>query len=266
MFSCQGAAYARPMPLDAAVLRENLLDYGVRTLWAILVGALAVLVARAVRRTTIRALARGRAQANVTVLLGNLTQLVVLLVGLLAILAIYTQGAFGWILTTVGALGIVVGLALQDLLKNFFAGVWVLIERPFGIGDTIEVAGHAGVVDQISFRTTQLRTADGRLVIVPNGTLMTEPVVNVTRFPTRRGACWLIVAVDAPAPSPDEVRDALARANSVAHDPAPALELQSVSDGQARYRVTFWAADREGALAAAVGALRERFPNADVHG
>ncbi len=266
MFSCQGAAYARPMPLDAAVLRENLLDYGVRTLWALLVGALAVLVARAVRRASMRALARGHAEANATVLLGNLTQLVVLLVGLLVILAIYTQGAFGWILTAVSALGIVVGLALQDLLKNFFAGVWVLIERPFRIGDTIEVAGYTGVVDEISFRTTHLRTADGRLVIVPNGTLMTGPVVNVTRFPTRRGACWLIVDAAAPPPSPDEVRDALARASGVAGEPAPSLELRSVSDGKARYRVTFWAADQEGALAVAVGALRERFPNAEVHG
>src|SRR4029077_5075678 len=85
------------MPLDPAVLRDNLLDYGARTFWALVVAALALPIARAVRGLTMRSLARNRAQANVTVLLGNLAQLTVITIGILLILAIYTQGAFGWI-------------------------------------------------------------------------------------------------------------------------------------------------------------------------
>src|SRR5437763_2718467 len=119
------------MPLDPATVRDNILDYGARTFWALVVAAVALLIARAVRGVTMRALARNRAQANVTVLLGNLAQLTVIVVGVLLILAIYTQGAFGWILTSFSVVGIVIGLSLQDILKNFFAGVWVLVERPF---------------------------------------------------------------------------------------------------------------------------------------
>src|SRR5439155_1257118 len=96
----------------------------------------------------LRALARNRAQANVTILLGNIAQLLVFTIGVLVILAIYTQGAFGWILTSFSVVGIVIGLSLQDILKNFFAGIWVLVERPFRIGDTIEVSGHTGVVEE----------------------------------------------------------------------------------------------------------------------
>jgi len=255
------------VPLDPAVVGPTLLDYGARTFWALLVGALTLLVARAVRSVTMRALARHRAHGNVTVLLGNLSQLAVIIIGALAIIAIYTRDAFGWILGSFSIVGLVVGLSLQDILKNFFAGVWVLVERPFRIGDTIDVTGFQGTVEEISFRTTQLRTADGREVIVPNGTFMTSPVVNLTRFPTRRLAAWLALPEDKGALSADDVRTALAKVDGISPEPAPQVELRSIDgDGKAQYLVTFWSADSDSALARALGALRARFPQGEVHG
>src|SRR5205823_8935177 len=131
------------MPVDASLVG----DYATRTIWALLVVVGALLLARALRRATMRMLARSRAQANVTILLGNLAQVVVMVVAILAVLAIYTRDAFGWFLTSFSVIGLVVGLSLQDILKNFFAGIWVLVERPFRIGDTIEVGGQTGVVE-----------------------------------------------------------------------------------------------------------------------
>jgi len=212
-----------------------------------------------------RMLARSRAQANVTILLGNLAQLAIITVGILAIVAIYTRDAFGWILTSFSVVGLVIGLSLQDILKNFFAGVWVLVERPFRIGDTIEVSGHTGVVEEIAFRTTQLRTMDGHEVIVPNGSFMTESVVNLTRFPTRRAAAWLVVPAEVSL-SVDDVRGALAGAEGVSNEPPPTVELRGVADAKARYLVTFWASDRDAALAQTLAALRARFPQSEVHG
>jgi small-conductance mechanosensitive channel len=180
------------------------------------------------------------------------------------ILAIYTQGAFASILASFSVVGIVIGLSAQDILKNFFAGVWVLIERPFRIGDSIEVTGYTGTVEEIAFRTTQLRTEDGREVIVPNGTFMTSAVVNLTRFPTRRAAAWLVLPADEKAVTTDEVREALAQIDGVSPEPPPSVELRSVADGKAQYLVTFWAASRDAALAQAVRALRARFPQGDV--
>ena len=252
------------MPLDPAVVRDNLLDYGARTFWALVVAAITLLVARAVRGVTMRALARNRAQANVTVLIGNLAQLTVIAIGALLILAIYTQGAFAWILTSFSVVGIVIGLSAQDILKNFFAGIWVLIERPFRIGDSIEVTGYTGTVEGISFRTTQLRTEDGREVIVPNGTFMTAAVANLTRFPTRRASAVLVLPADEKAITTEEIRAALAKADGVSPEPPPSLELRSVADGKAQYLVTFWAANRDAALAQALRALRARFPQGDV--
>src|SRR5216684_4472875 len=217
--------------MDPLALRDTLLDYTVRTLWSVVV---ALVIARAVRLTTMRQLVRHRAHGNATILLGNLAQLGVIILGLLIVLAIYTQGAFGWILTSFSVVGIVIGLSLQDILRNFFAGVWVLVERPFRIGDTIDVSGYTGLVEEISFRTTQLRTADGRQVIIPNGDFMTKPVVNLTRFPLRRGVVYLTLDA-ATELATDDVKAAVASVSAIARDPAPAVDLLRVTNGKARY-------------------------------
>ncbi len=253
------------MPLDPATL-ETARDYAVRTVWALLVVAVALLLARIVRASAMRSLARHRAQANATILLGNVAQVLVLALGTLVVLAIYTQGAFGWILTSFSAIGIVVGLSLQDILKNFFAGVWILVEGPFRIGDEIEITGYAGEVQEISFRTTQLRTADGRQVVVPNGTLMTSPLVNLSRYPLRRASVWLALPADEVGDAnAAAMRAALADVAEIAADPAPSVELRSVADDQAQLLVTFWAKEREAGVAAALSAVRARFPHGEVH-
>jgi small-conductance mechanosensitive channel len=250
------------MPLDGTLL----LDYATRTVWALLVIVVCLLFARALRRTTMRVLARSRAQANVTILLGNLAQVTVIVLGILGVLAIYTKDAFGWILTSFSVIGLVIGLSLQDILKNFFAGVWVLVERPFRIGDTIEVGGSSGVVEEIAFRTTMLKTADGREVIVPNGVFMTSSVTNLTRFPLRRGTLWLIVDDREKPIAADDIRAAVAGVPGLAKDPQPSVELRSVTDGRAHYLIGFWAADRDIVASAAIAALRARFPQGEVHG
>ncbi|HEY8808158.1 MAG TPA: mechanosensitive ion channel domain-containing protein [Candidatus Limnocylindria bacterium] len=250
--------------MDPAALRDTLVEYTIRTLWAAVVVVVTLVIARAVRSVTMRQLSRHRAHGNATILLGNLAQLGVIVLGVLIVLAIYTQGAFGWILTSFSVVGIVIGLSLQDILRNFFAGVWVLVERPFRIGDSIEVSGYTGLVEEISFRTTQLRTADGRQVIVPNGDFMTKPVVNLTRFPLRRGVVFL--TLDAAGElSTDAVKAAIASVDAIAHDPAPSVELRRVMNGKARYQITFWAPDHDAGVAAAVAAIRKHFPDGEVH-
>ena len=213
-----------------------------------------------------RVLARSRAQANVTILLGNLAQVTIIVLGILGVLAIYTKDAFGWILTSFSVIGLVIGLSLQDILKNFFAGVWVLVERPFRIGDTIEVSGSAGVVEEIAFRTTMLKTADGREIIVPNGIFMTSSVTNLTRFPLRRGTLWLIVDDREKPIAADDIRAPLAGVPGIAMEPEPNVELRSVTDGRAHYLIGFWAANRDMVASSAIAALRARFPQGEVHG
>jgi hypothetical protein len=93
---------------------------------------------------------------------------------------------------------------------------------------------------------------------------MTSAVVNLTRFPTRRASAWLVLPADEKSVTAEDVRAALAKVEGVAPDPPPSVELRSVAEGKAQYLVTFWAANRDAAVAQAVRALRARFPQGDV--
>src|SRR5439155_22981260 len=91
MFACQGTPYSRRVPLDPETVRANLLDYGGRTFWALLVAIAALFVARGVRAATMRPPARHRAEADRTILPRNLAQGDGNVLGLLGLLAVLPQ-------------------------------------------------------------------------------------------------------------------------------------------------------------------------------
>jgi small-conductance mechanosensitive channel len=93
---------------------------------------------------------------------------------------------------------------------------------------------------------------------------MTSAVANLTRFPTRRASAVLVLPADEKAITADDIRAALAKADGVSPEPPPSVELRGVAEGKAQYLVTFWAANRDAALAQALRALRARFPQGDV--
>lgn len=80
-------------------------------------------------------------------------------------------------LTGLGILGFTVGFALQDVSKNFVAGLLLLLQQPFAIDEFIEVAGFSGRVTAISMRATALTMEDGKVVLIPNATVFTSPIV-----------------------------------------------------------------------------------------
>lgn len=87
-------------------------------------------------------------------------------------------------LAGLGIAGLAVGLALQDTLANFFAGIYLLADRPVRIGDDIKVVGEEGRVEEVGWRSTRLITWDNRLVVLPNKLLTEQVIVNYSR-PTR---------------------------------------------------------------------------------
>ena len=86
----------------------------------------------------------------------------------------------GPVLAIIGAAGFVIAFALQNSLSNFASGILMLIYRPFDIGDMIQVAGTLGKVESMSLLSTQLRTPDNQLVIVPNNSVWGDVIINVT--------------------------------------------------------------------------------------
>ena len=90
------------------------------------------------------------------------------------------------IVTAAGVGTVAIGLAFQDLLRNVLAGIWLLLEQPFRLGDTITVLDQTGAVQNITLRTTTLRTGAGALAILPNLTVFTGIVINSSHYDTRR--------------------------------------------------------------------------------
>lgn len=122
---------------------------------------------------------------NGAVLLGRLTSIAIYLAAGIAILASLGVSGTG-LLTFLGAGTVALGLALQDVLKNFFSGVFLLMERPFRVGDFIRIRDVEGEVQGIDIRTTLVRVNDGSLVMIPNSLVFTEILTNRSKSGTRR--------------------------------------------------------------------------------
>jgi len=90
------------------------------------------------------------------------------------------------VLALIGAVGLVVGLALQGTLSNFASGVLILIYRPFDVNDLIEVGGDSGRVDSMTLLSTAIRTLDNKLIIIPNNSVWGDSITNVTGSDNRR--------------------------------------------------------------------------------
>lgn len=86
----------------------------------------------------------------------------------------------------VGAAGLAIGLALQGSLSNFASGILLISLKPFKAGDFVEIAGTAGVVEEVHVFSTQLRTGDNKTVIIPNGGITNGTITNYSAKPTRR--------------------------------------------------------------------------------
>jgi small-conductance mechanosensitive channel/CRP-like cAMP-binding protein len=172
------------------------------------------------------------------------TGIVYLLVALVAMHAIGVEP--GSILTTSALLTAVVGLALQDTLGNLVSGLALQMQRPFDVGDWVEIdTSHAGQVTEVTWRATSIRTLDHVEVILPNAMLAKAAIRNYSR-PTKVSRRRVPVGVTYGA-SPDEVKAILASAATdvpgVLADPAPRARTRTFGDSAINYEVLFFTDD-----------------------
>jgi small-conductance mechanosensitive channel len=144
-------------------------------------------------------------------------------------------------LAGLGIIGFTVGFALQNIMQNFVAGVILLVQQPFKVGDAINVADYAGTILAIDLRTTEMRTFDGRIVILPNATVLSSAIENYTRADRRRVDLPVGVAYDS---DPERVRGlVLEEVRSVAgfvEEPAPMVVFHTFGGSSVDLNVYFW--------------------------
>lgn len=230
----------------------------------LLVLVVALVLARFVKQWIVRLFAKSRVSLNLATLLGNLAQMAVVVLGIILMLP-----SFGvdWtaLLTLVGVGGLAISLSMQDLLKNVVAGIYILMEQPFRIGDRISVKEVTGTVQGIELRTTILCTEENLQVVVPNSIVLNEIVTNRSASNLQRQVIIVRMRGSLSAIS-KEINDALKTFADIASTPTPVVSLERIQDGAARLRVEYWTAEQvRVALTPQVAeALQARFPDANI--
>lgn len=141
-----------------------------------------------------------------------------------------------------GALGVGVGLGLQNIVMNFVSGLILLFERPIQVGDAVDVSGATGTVTQIGIRASTVRTFDGAEVIVPNGDLISKPFTNWTLSdPNRRFDVKVGAAYGSPLESTAQALLAAARRTEGVHAaPRPEAFFQSFGESSLDWTLRVW--------------------------
>lgn len=135
-------------------------------------------VASIIRASVRRILLKRQRRQSLVLLLGQVAHLTVSIFGLLVALSIVAPSFQASDLIKVLGIGsVAIGFAFQNILQNFLAGVLILLQEPFDLGDWISVTGLEGRVDDIQTRATIITTADGHRIVIPNAVLFTNPVI-----------------------------------------------------------------------------------------
>jgi len=185
---------------------------------------------------------QGSWQSKVPKLLRDLMRLLLVAIGLALVYSFVWGGQIGGAIATLGVTSIVVGLALQEPLGNLFSGLVLLMERPFEVGETIEVGGVAGKVKEVNWRSAHIEGDNGAIRVVPNSTLNKETIVNYSRpLPARMELLHVGFSYQDP---PYKVRQALLdliqQTDGVLVTPNPRVSTVEYSDYSIRYRLAYF--------------------------
>jgi len=165
---------------------------------------------------------------------------------LIAFTFLFPDVNLGALFTTSAIFGVILGLALQDTLGNFFAGISLQADRPFQVGDVITVGAqrHTGVVEEISWRAIKIRTFSNNVVLIANSNAAKEPIEVCPRDNLNaRIVFFNTLYTDSPAKTIHVVREAVREADNVSDKVAPIVRIRDLGDNGVDYEVKYWLQD-----------------------
>jgi small-conductance mechanosensitive channel len=209
-------------------------------------GVLAYLVVR-VLNSLVFGLFRLRKGFEAPTLVRNVFTIVVFTLLFLFIFSTVFPGVnLGALFTTSAIFGVILGLALQDTLGNFFAGISLQADRPFQVGDVITVGAqrHTGVVQEISWRAIKIRTFQNHIVLINNSSPAKEPIEVCPRDNLNaRLVFFNTLYTDSPAKTIHVVREAVREAENVSSKITPIVRIRNLGDNGVDYEVKYWLED-----------------------
>ena len=246
--------------------QEILLNYGLKILAAIAIFLFGKWISRILTRLIRRLMEKSSVELILVTFITNITYAALMVFVVLAALnqlGIQTTS----FIAVIGAAGLAIGLAMQDSLSNFAAGVMLIIFRPFKIGDFIEAASTSGSVLEIHIFTTTLKTGDNKLIHVPNSKIISDNITNYSANETRRIDMLFAIGYN------DDIKQAKAIIEHVLKidgrildEPAPTIGVAELGDSSINIAVRPWvkSGDYTTVLYALNETIKEKFDEAGV--
>ncbi len=222
--------------------RESIIGNIPKIIIASVVLGIALVLDDRVQRAVERIVGLDADRRELARLLGRVARYGVLVAAVVIILGIFQQTAIvASFIASLGIAGLVIAFALQDITKNFAAGVLLLILRPFRLDDYIKVRDFEGTVTDISLRATALRTSDGTQVLVPNADVYISTITNLTHYHRRRHHVSLQVPAALPLQSVQQrLLAALHDMPELGEEAAPGIVATALEAGEVTLDVRFW--------------------------
>jgi small conductance mechanosensitive channel len=223
---------------------HNLWEGFITRLPSIVTGLLVVLLfyiaALGVRYLTRKSLRKVKASEHAAQLTARLSFLGVIALGVLVALGVMGINA-GALVASLGLVSVGIGFALKDVIENFIAGIILIFQRPFVVGDVVHLGNVEGTVEDVRVRDTVIRMYDGRQVFVPNASIFTAAVINNNRNRRRRLDFEVSIAY------PEDASAAMTTAaqsldgiDGILRDPAPLVVVEKLGESSVVLKVYFW--------------------------
>jgi small conductance mechanosensitive channel len=221
-------------------LLANALAFLPKLIFSLVLFIVGLVLAGALARLVRGAVARREAGLELELLASKVTRWsIIILASLVALEQVdFNVSAF---LAGLGILGFTVGFAIQDVSKNFVAGLLLLLQQPFNIGDGIKVGGFAGTVTSVDLRATGLATIDGREVLIPNAEVFTSAIEKYGRGEQRRVDVAAGVSYESDLEMVERVAlEAIAEIPGVLQAPAPSVIFGNLGASTVDLVIYYW--------------------------
>ncbi|MBA3357632.1 MAG: mechanosensitive ion channel family protein [Pyrinomonadaceae bacterium] len=221
-------------------------DTVVDVLLLVLLGILAYLFVRALNNFIFGLVFRLRKGFEAPTLVRNIFSIVAFTALFLLIFSsLFEDVNLGALFTTSAIFGVILGLALQDTLGNFFAGISLQADRPFQVGDVITVGQkHTGVVEEITWRAVKIRTFQNHIIEINNSTAAKEPLEVCARDNLNARLIFFnTLYTDSPAKTIHVVREAVREADNVSQMITPIVRIRDLGESGVDYELKYWLED-----------------------
>lgn len=253
---------------------QELIANSIKVLPGLVIGLIMIILtryaAKLMRSLGIKLGKRTLSSRSLQLLLSKAAYVLTWVIGVLIACVLAFPGLrLGDILATLGLSSVAIGFAFQDIFKNFLAGVLLLFQEPFRIGDQVIIDDWEGTVERIDIRTTKIKTYKGEKVILPNAKVFTSVVQVRTAFDMRRTDLGVGVDYNASLSQASEILEkTINSVEGVLNDPTAEIDLVNFGDSSMDFLVRYWTGSEQKEVrqtqTRAIMAIKKALDDADI--